>query len=642
MISVETNSTGEARSPQQLPPAETKSEETVRFRADQLLRQSEKLFRAVFEQAPIGIALIDSLSGRFQLVNRRYARIAGYSEEELLQLDFQTITHPEDLQKDLDLMQSMLEGTNPGFQMEKRYLRRSGEVVWVALSCVPLWEGKEGPKVHLAMIEDITDRKQSEEALRQSEERHRKLFTELVGGAALHEILCDGEGNAVDYITLEVNHSFEVLLQVSREQVIGKKASLFLSPEELRRWLDIFGPVALSGNSTHYEVFSPKNRKYFEGTVYSPEKGKFATTFFDVTERKRTEEALWENEERLRLATASSNTGLWDWNLITNQVYYSPIWKRQIGYEDHEIPNLFREWESRVHPDDLQPTWAKLKDFIARPYIDFEVEFRFRHKDGSFRWIMSHASILCDKSGNACRMLGSHIDITERKQAEEALRQLSQRLRKAYDTERRRIARDLHDSTAQQLAAVTLSLGMLEDRLPLNDPQSARLYRDCCSLIERCTEEVRTLSYLLHPPLLDQLGLSDALYAYAEGFSRRSGIPVEIHMQGEIGRYPDDLELALFRVVQEGLGNIHRHSGGKNAQIHLKKRKDWLILEVCDDGKGIPAAVVQAFRRESPSFGLGLVSMKERMKEAGGTMEIASGSGGTVLRARIPVPRHEP
>lgn len=137
---------------------------------------------------------------------------------------------------------------------------------------------------------------------------------------------------------------------------------------------------------------------------------------------ERVEAALRESSERLRLAVRSANVGLWDWDLCTNEVYFSPEWKKQIGYEEHEIANDFAEWRSRVHPEDLAGALQKVEAYIAKPWPNYSLQFRFRHKDGSYRWILAQASVQCDAQGKPVRMLGSHIDITEPKRAEEALR----------------------------------------------------------------------------------------------------------------------------------------------------------------------------------------------------------------------------
>ena len=139
-----------------------------------------------------------------------------------------------------------------------------------------------------------------------------------------------------------------------------------------------------------------------------------------ISQLRTATEALRESEARLRLSVQAANIGLWDWDLITNEVYFSPEWKRQIGYADDELPNRFEEWQSRVHPEDLELTLRKIRAFIANPQGRHEVEFRFRHKDGSYRWIYTQADVLRDAAGKSVRMLGCHLDITEHKVAEEA------------------------------------------------------------------------------------------------------------------------------------------------------------------------------------------------------------------------------
>lgn len=178
------------------------------------------------------------------------------------------------------------------------------------------------------------------------------------------------------------------------------------------------------------DYYEPWDR-WFENRIHPSSEG--LTIFFtEITARKGTELKLRASQERLELAIRSANVGLWDWDLLTNKVYYSPEWKSQLGYEDHEISNDFSEWEIRVHPDDLERAKATISGYIEKPYPNFQNEFRMRHKDGSYRWILAQASLMYDEQGKPIRMIGSHIDITERKKEEERLRKSEEKFSRIF------------------------------------------------------------------------------------------------------------------------------------------------------------------------------------------------------------------
>ncbi|HET9401493.1 MAG TPA: response regulator [Candidatus Acidoferrales bacterium] len=235
-------------------------------------------------------------------------------------------------------------------------------------------------------------------------------------------------------------------------------------------------------------------------------------------------------------------------------------------------------------------------------------------------------------------------EMTELLQANESLRatelslrNLSGRLLQLQDEERRRIARDLHDITGQKIAAAAMSLNWLEKHSSQSGAEVRGKVRECNDLVRSIGDEVRTLSYLLHPPLLDECGLSSALMWYAEGFEKRSGVEVKLDVPPNFPRLCMDAETALFRVVQESLTNVHRYSGGSDAQIRIRAEGKEVLLEVVDHGKGIPANNTQEGRGAVRSLGVGIPGMRERIRQLGGSLEVESDATGTRVTAILPV-----
>lgn len=272
-----------------------------------------------------------------------------------------------------------------------------------------------------------------------------------------------------------------------------------------------------------------------------------------------------------------------------------------------------------------------------------EIEAEVYGRDGSKRWILMAVvgTTTVDPQRQRAYHDGVLYDITARKRAQSSLRRLSARLLQLQDEERRRLARELHDSTGQDLAALEMNLVQLEASARARLQEEARTtLSGSVSLVRQCSQQIRTMSYLLHPPLLDELGLEVAVRDFAEGFSQRSGIPVEIEVSPNLGRLHSDVETALFRIVQECLSNVQRHSGSPDARVRLVAGDAELHLEVSDHGRGISGAVLseEAGAEETVgSLGVGLRGMRERMHQLGGRLTIDSGTGGTTVRAVLPM-----
>lgn len=219
---------------------------------------------------------------------------------------------------------------------------------------------------------------------------------------------------------------------------------------------------------------------------------------------------------------------------------------------------------------------------------------------------------------------------TNLRKSEASLRRLSVEVLQAQDEERRHIGQELHDGLGQCLAGLKLSLHFLDAAIPPAEESARQHYSDCLDITEDAISQVRTLSHLMYPPLLEQMGLQSAIPWYVRGFEQRSGIQATLDMPEHLQRLPREVEITLFRILQESLTNIHRHSGSRNAQVVLQITNDSVVLKVKDSGKGIG--------QRSP--GVGLRSMQERAKQLTGKLEISSGSQGTTVTATLPLPEH--
>jgi two-component system, NarL family, sensor kinase len=255
------------------------------------------------------------------------------------------------------------------------------------------------------------------------------------------------------------------------------------------------------------------------------------------------------------------------------------------------------------------------------------------------------------------RMFGIFQDITERKQAQEILQQsrsvlesmveqrtvqlrkLSSDLMHSQDEEHRRIARELHDSFGQNLAALKINLDTLSGMGPasLSGKNDAALVSDCVGIVQNCIVETRTLSHLLHPPLLDEAGFFSAARWYVEGFAKRSGIQAHLELPSDLPRLPPAVELVLFRALQESLTNVHRYSDSSRVEIQVQLDAEAVSLQVRDYGRGIPAEIIQTFQENGTGVGVGLAAMRARTNEAGGKLVISSDTHGTTIQATIPI-----
>jgi len=290
-------------------------------------------------------------------------------------------------------------------------------------------------------------------------------------------------------------------------------------------------------------------------------------------------------------------------------------------------------------------TFEKLQRLIAQGLTtDARGEITLESSEGRPRLVrLALKPMRNTEQTNVCLVATELTELVEANEAlrsnEESLRQLSARLLKLQDEERRHIARDLHDITGQKLAAQSMALAKVLRKAAGLDQESQRLLVECVTLSNQVSDEIRTLSYLLHPPLLDELGLSSAVRWYAEGYERRTGIKVEVKIPLDFGRLSPDVEVALFRVMQESLSNVQRYSESPRAYVRLKRlSSDEIQVQIGDFGKGMHPATLNTSTHTAAPLGVGIQGMRERMRQLGGKLEITSRlKHGTLVTATLPM-----
>jgi PAS domain S-box-containing protein len=398
---------------------------TERKQAQEALRESEERYRLMVEAMPM-LAWRCDAAGLILEASKQWLDYTGQSPDEVRGTGWTNALHPDDRASAFQQVSAGLAGGV--LVLAEGRVRRAadGQYRWHLARAVPVKDAQGKISAWFGCATDIDDMKRAEEALRESETRYHTLFTQ----AADMIVLIDP--NTLGF--LDFNDQACRQLGYSREEFAKLRIPDLDVVESATETKDHVKKIVASGTEVFETKQRTKNGAVLDIEVRSSPVRLGARTFLlaiwrDITARKQAEQALHESETRLRLATGAGNVGLWDWDLRTNRVYYSREWKYQIGYRDDEISNLFEEWQSRVHPDDLEPTMQKIRRFLANPQGRHEVEFRFRHKNGSYRWIYTIADALRDAEGKVVRMLGCHIDITERKQAEQALRESAEQFR---------------------------------------------------------------------------------------------------------------------------------------------------------------------------------------------------------------------
>ncbi len=495
---------------------------------------------------------------------------------------------------------------------------------------------------------EIAERQRAEDALRRSEDRLRLVLDTTP--ALIHSARPDGY---LDYF----NEPWLKFVGLPLEDLQGWGWTRVIHPDDLEGILEKWRASLANGKPFVHDARLRRADGEYRWQILRKvplrdERGNIVKWYgsgIDIEERKRAEEALGTSErerrrvaeqlerERARLVEAQEVAKIGSWELELQNL--NVIWSEQTHRIFETDPSRFHptrpKFREFIHPEDRTKVDAVFEASLDKP-SPCSVEYRIVMPDGRVKFLEERWRTFHDEQGKPARVAGTCRDITERVQANEQLRRLSGELLRAQDEERRKIARDLHDSTGQDLVALATMLGQLRASVPVAERKSRDLLSECLALAEQCIRAVRTLSFSLHPPVLDQGGLEDAIRDYVDSFAKRSGMQIELELSRSVGRMSRDIELALFRVVQESLTNIQRHSGSQRAKIRLYRNSD-LTLEISDPGRG--ASTGASREKDEPQFkaGIGIASMQERVNLIGGQLEIDSTGQGTTVRVTIPL-----
>lgn len=606
---------------------------TDRKGVEEALRLRTEMFTNAFECAAIGKALV-SPDGRWLQVNQALCDLVGYSRHEMLQLTFQNITHPDDLEADLDLVARMLSGEIRTYQMEKRYVHQTGRLVWVLLS-VSLVRDRDGsPFFFIAQIQDITASKHAEHALRESQRRLQLSLENSkqglwdwnvqTGGVVMDRGWASIHGYRLAELPDHVSAWQQTICPEDRPLV---EAALTNHLAGITAFYDVeYRAVTKTGKRIWVNARGKVQERDEQGQPL-----RMMGTVQDVTSRKMVEEALRQSEERLRLVIAASGMGMWDFNMTTGLAVWNQETCLMLGYDPQNHSAHYDLWESRIHPDDRERVLAAIRQ-AERDDILFTEEHRIRRADNAhIRWLAPFGRFVRDESGDRTgRFVGVFVDVTNRKETEETLRAMQRRLVRLV-RKREQLSRDLHDSTIQSLFSIGLGLSECRELMKARRGEAGKILARQIQHLKQVIHEVR--GYIEPAGRLAGVGgpIAGQLRRLAEEFSQGRRCSIEVACTPNLDERLSPSQVQhLIHIAREAISNAVRHSGGRRCLVSLSEGDGEIHLTVDDDGTG--------FHTESHDHrGHGLRNMAVRAEELGSKVELlAKPSGGCRVFLRVP------
>ncbi len=541
--------------------------------------------------------------------------------------DFHRYLHPDDRKR---VSEAVADARlhHDRYDAEFRVVWPNGTTRWVSASGSFSYARNGDPERMLGMAVDITERKHAEEALRLSEERLRLAVQ-------AGRMYVDDWDAARDVIMRSPEY-VEILGVDEPVEVTSRELLVKIHPDDREKVAAAFARVLPEDSSIEMRYrflrsdgsvvwLERKARAFFD------DKGKLQRTIgvvVDITDRTKAEQALRESEERFRLVANTAPVLIWMSGTDMLRSYFNQPWLEFTGRPlEAELGN---GWVGGVHPEDSNACLTAYTQAFDRRE-SFEMQYRFRRHDGAYRWVSDIGVPRFNPDHSFAGYIGSCIDVTDRKLAEEALATMGRKLIEAHEEERTRIARELHDDINQRIALVAVELEQWNQHLPESAVEIHDHIHHACQRLSDIANDIQALSHRLHSSKLEYLGLVAAANSFCREFSEQQKVRIEFSHSDVPRTLPREISLCLFRVLQEAVQNAAKHSGARHFNVDLRRTAEGICLTVRDQGVGFDWQSAENAR------GLGLISMKERLQLVSGELSLKSEPGsGTAISARVP------
>jgi PAS domain S-box-containing protein len=590
---------------------------TARKRVEDRLREYEKAVEGLEEM----IVVVDR-DYRYLIANRKFLNLRNMTREQVEGRFASEVMNKGVFEAVVkEKLEECFQGKTVRFEMKYTYPKLGERDV--SVSYFPI-EGTTGVDRVACIFQDITERKQAEQALRESEERFRLAVQAGKMYAYTWDVASDVIVRAGD-VSRVVGSTGEARL--TREQLLAS-----VHPDDRA----LFNASVSERTPEHPDVQTSYRLLRPDGSLVWVEKTAHALfdndgrmvqiigMVADITERRRAEEAIHESEERFRLVANTAPVMIWMTGLDKKPSYFNQLWLDFSGLSEADLQNGLT---GIVHPEDCQRGLDNYCQAFDKRQ-PFRKECRLRRHDGQYRWMLDVGVPRFHKDGSFAGYIGSCIDITDNKLAEEALSDMTRKLIEAEEQERARIGRELHDDINQRLAMLAVELEQLKDNPSEVQSRVEELLKQTTDL----SNDVQALSHELHSSKLEYLGIGAAMRIFCDEFGKRQKVEIDFQSHDLPSHMPQEISLCLFRVLQEALHNSVKHSGVRHLEVRLRGTPGQIDLAVSDLGAGFDKDTA----KQSP--GLGLISMQERLKLVKGTLSIESQPKcGTTIRACVPL-----